>query len=75
MRPGVTIDSVAELAGVAPSRVKYLLPLTHLGPAALRAVLTGRLGQAVALKDLVAAAEHLDWSRQAQLLRSPNTVK
>ena len=63
-----TIEEVAKHSGVDPGRVRYLLYLTRLSPAILRAALTGSLSERIQLNDLQAAAEHLDWSLQASAL-------
>lgn len=63
-----TIESVAQRAGVSAGRVHSILPLAQLSPTILRSVLTGSLGSSVTLLDLLRAAQHLDWSRQAQAL-------
>ena len=68
LRKDCTVASVAERAGIVPSRVHLILVLTHLSPAILRSVLTGTLGSSVTLADLLRAAQHLDWSRQAQAI-------
>ena len=62
---GLSIDAAANAIGLSSARVHYLLHLTRLGPAVIRAVLTGHIGPATSLKDLHAAADHLDWSLQA----------
>lgn len=65
---GGTIESIARCAGVVDTRMHAMLALTRLSPSILRAVLTGELGPSVTLADLMRAARHLDWSRQARLL-------
>jgi hypothetical protein len=64
---------VAQAANLVPSRVWYLLHLTRLGPSIIAAALTGRLGPSVSLRDLHAAADHLDWSLQAATLMLDQT--
>ncbi|TVQ61271.1 MAG: recombinase family protein [Phycisphaerales bacterium] len=68
LEPGATIDAVAQRAGVAPSRLHAMLPLTQLSPAVLRAVFTGTLSSSTTLADLQRTARDLEWSRQAQAL-------
>ncbi|MCC7409721.1 MAG: recombinase family protein [Phycisphaeraceae bacterium] len=68
LKRNVTIAAVAKHAQVTPRRVAYLLHLTRLGPKVVRAILTGQLGPSITLKDLHAAANHLDWSVQAAAL-------
>lgn len=65
---GQTIEEVAAQAGLTAPRVSYLLHLTRLGPAVVRAVLTGTIDEQVTIKDLHKAADHLDWSLQAAAL-------
>jgi DNA invertase Pin-like site-specific DNA recombinase len=66
LRTDSTVESVAQRAGLTATRVHSILTLTHLSPSILRSVLTGALGSTVTLADLLRAAQHLDWSRQAQ---------
>lgn len=68
LKPGATIDAAAQRAGFAPARAHYLLRLTQLGPAALRAILTGALPPHLKLQDLVTAAALLDWAKQDAFL-------
>ena len=68
LRSDCSITSIAQEAGVARARVQALLTLTQLSPLILRAILTGELGLSISLEDLIGAAQHLDWSRQARLL-------
>jgi hypothetical protein len=56
---------VARTAIVARSRVSYLLQLTCLCPSIIRAILTGEIDASAGLRDLHAAADHLDWSLQS----------
>jgi hypothetical protein len=65
---GREINVVARELGLSASRVKALLSLTRLGPAVLKAALTGTLPPRTSIKRLLAAARHLDWSRQQALL-------
>ena len=67
-RTDSTVESVAQRAGLTATRVHSILTLTQLSPAILRAVLTGTLGSSVTLADLLRAAQHLDWSRQAHAI-------
>ncbi len=69
MATGSTIEAVARRAGLSPGRVHHLLRLTQLGPAALRAILTGSVAPSVTLKDILLTADRLDWSRQSEFLR------
>lgn len=62
------IPVLARRVGVTPTRVKLLLPLAHLSPALTRAVLAGTLPPSITLTDIYAAAERLDWTRQAESL-------
>lgn len=41
-----------------------LLPLTQLGPEALRHALAGTLPSTITLDDLIAASKRLDWDLQ-----------
>lgn len=59
---------MAKQAGITATRVRSILTLTQLSPAILRSVLTGAIGSSVTLADLLRAAQHLDWSRQAQAI-------
>jgi len=68
LRTDHTVESVAQRAGLTATRVHSILTLTHLSPSVLRSVLTGALGSSVTLADLLRAAQHLDWSRQAQAI-------
>lgn len=63
-----TIEAVAKAAGLRPGRVSHLLHLTRLSPTIIRAILTGAVGARITLRDLHAAADHLDWSLQAAAL-------
>jgi len=64
----LSIDAAAQEMGLSSARGHYLLHLTRLGPEVIRAVLTGHIGPSTSLKDLHAAAAHLDWSLQAAML-------
>ncbi|MGE3109553.1 MAG: recombinase family protein [Phycisphaerales bacterium] len=68
LRTDHTVESVAQRAGLTATRVHSILTLTHLSPSILRSVLTGALESSVTLADLLRAAQHLDWSRQAQAI-------
>jgi hypothetical protein len=61
---------VARRLGVSHTTLKYVLPLTQLGPAILRAALEGTLPPRMTVKRLRAVASHLDWQRQAAALRA-----
>lgn len=63
-----TVELVAQRAGLTATRVHSILTLTQLSPPILRSILTGELGATVTLTDLLRAAQHLDWSRQAQAI-------
>lgn len=65
---GTTLEELAERYGRSKSNIFKLLPLARLGPAVLRAVLTGAIAPSTTLNDLIAAAEHLDWDKQARHL-------
>jgi hypothetical protein len=62
---GQHVRDYAAANGIARSRVFRLLPLIRLGPPVLTAAFNGDLPSAVSLNDLLAAARHLDWNRQA----------
>ena len=66
---GEGVRPFVRRTGHSKSRVHALLTLAHLGPAVIRAVLTGRHPATMTLADLIAAARHLDWQRQVQMLR------
>lgn len=61
---GTTIRAYAEQHGIARSRMIELLPLTQLGPEALRHALAGTLPSTITLDDLIAASKRLDWDLQ-----------
>ncbi|MDP1662821.1 MAG: recombinase family protein [Phycisphaerales bacterium] len=66
---GGTHREVGRHSGVCGTRVRALLALTHLAPAALRGALNGTLPESVSLEDLGLAAQHLDWGAQHCALR------
>lgn len=68
LRTGATVESIAQEAGVTDAHVHSILLLTQLGPAVLRTILGGTLHRRATLADLLATAERLEWSIQAQLL-------
>ena len=68
LEPGATIDGVAQRAGVSPSRLHALLPLTQLSPAILRAVFKGTIRPGTTLTELLHTAQQLDWSHQDRAL-------
>lgn len=68
LKTGRSITSVAREAGVTRARVNSLLMIAQLSPSLLRSALQGELGTSISLEDLIRAAHHLDWSRQAQHL-------
>jgi len=67
-RTGGTIRQLAARVGLTESRVNRVLLLTRLSPAILKRALSGTLPPGIGMDDLIAAAYHLDWSRQAKLL-------
>jgi hypothetical protein len=69
VRTGESIKVLAERRGEHVSRMHALLPLAHLGPDIVRAILTGSLPPGVTLKRLLAAAQRLDWNAQKSALR------
>lgn len=73
MATGDEVNDVARRFGLHPGRAHHLLHLTRLSPDVIRAVLTGTIGREIALTDLHAAADHLDWAAQAKHLRLPVT--
>ncbi len=62
------LAGVADESRIARTRVLKLMPLTQLSPEILRCALVGTLAPSITLDDLLRAASHLDWSRQAQSL-------
>jgi hypothetical protein len=68
MRQGVTLREIAGQRNTALSRLKLLLPLTRLSASIVKAALTGGLSVRITLKDLLAAARHIDWRMQEALL-------
>ena len=64
IRSGTTIRAYAEQHRIARSRMIELLPLTQLGPEALRHALAGTLPSTITLDDLIAASKRLDWDLQ-----------
>ena len=68
VKSGLTIRAFAAANGIARSRLLKLLPLTQLGPVALKHTLCGTLPPSTTLDDLVRAAAELDWSAQADQL-------
>jgi hypothetical protein len=65
---GGTIRQLAERIGLTESRVNRVLLLTRLSPAILKRALSGTLPPGIGIDDLIAAAYHVDWSRQAKRL-------
>ncbi len=65
IRSGTSIRVYAEQHRIARSRMIELLPLTQLGPEALRHALAGTLPSTITLDDLIAASKRLDWDLQA----------
>ncbi len=68
---GEPLDRVARRMGTASGRLHTLLRLTHLSPRIAAAALSGTLPASIILKDLLAAADHLDWARQEAALGLP----
>ncbi len=68
MKNGIPLREVAKQRRVALSRLKLLLPLTRLSPSIVKAALTGGLSVRITLKDLLAAARHIDWRMQEALV-------
>lgn len=62
----VTIRSIARAYGVTPARVHALLPLTHLSPSVLRAVLVESGCSRLSLLELLSMGERLEWQRQSE---------
>jgi hypothetical protein len=66
LRSDRTIESLAQQAKITAPRVHSILTLTQLSPTILQSILTGTLGASISLADLLRAAQHLEWSRQAK---------
>jgi DNA invertase Pin-like site-specific DNA recombinase len=64
IRSGTSIRVYAEQHQISRSRMIELLPLTQLGPEALRHALAGTLPSTITLDDLIAASKRLDWDLQ-----------
>ncbi|MBX3315744.1 MAG: recombinase family protein [Phycisphaeraceae bacterium] len=73
MATGDEVNVVARRLGLHPGRAHHLLHLTRLSPDVIRAVLTGTIGRGIALTDLHAAADHIEWAAQHRHLRLPVT--
>jgi len=69
IRTGMSIRKLAGKVGLTDSRVDHILLLNRLSPSILRLALQGKLPPHVGLKDLMQAAMHLDWARQARHLQ------
>ena len=65
---GCTIANLAQRVGVSGSRIRKLLPLTHLGPDVLKAALKGYLPPSVTLDDMHETAKDFDWAKQSKSL-------
>ncbi|MBX3317146.1 MAG: hypothetical protein KF902_09830 [Phycisphaeraceae bacterium] len=70
---GDEVNDVARRLSLHPGRAHHLLHLTRLSPDVIRAVLTGTIGRGIALTDLHAAADHIEWAAQHRHLRLPVT--
>ena len=68
-REQLSVLEAAQRLGVPPTTIKHVLPLTQLGPRALRAALEGTLPPRTSIKRLLAVARELDWHRQCRALR------
>ncbi len=68
IRDDLTMSQLAHQLGVSKSNVCKYLPLINLSPDILKQALTGRLPASVTMKNLLAAARHLDWQHQAHFL-------
>ncbi|MBX3315722.1 MAG: hypothetical protein KF902_02535 [Phycisphaeraceae bacterium] len=68
---GDEVNDVARRLSLHPGRAHHLLHLTRLSPDVIRAVLTGTIGRRIALTDLHAAADHIEWTTQHKHLRLP----
>lgn len=68
-REGASVMATAQRLRVPRSTITYLLPLTQLGPAVLRAALEGTLPPRTTVKRLVRVARHLDWDHQTRALK------
>ena len=65
---GCTIANLAQRVGVSGSRIRKLLPLTHLGPDVLKAALKGYLPPSITLDDMHETAKDLEWAKQSKSL-------
>jgi hypothetical protein len=72
---GLSVTDAAKRLGLPRTTVTYLLPLTQLGPALLRAALEGTLPPRTTAKHLVAVGRHLDWGAQASALARRNAAR
>ncbi len=70
---GASVMATAQRLRVPRSTITYLLPLTQLGPATLRASLEGTLPPRTTVKRLVRVARHLDWDHQVRALKRERT--
>jgi hypothetical protein len=68
IRDGLTVSQLANRLGVSKSNIRKYLPLVYLSSDILKRALTGQLSASVTMKNLLAAARHLDWQHQAHLL-------
>jgi site-specific DNA recombinase len=72
---GLSVTDAAKRLGLPRTTVTYLLPLTQLGPALLRAALEGTLPPRTTAKHLVAVGRHLDWAAQPSALARRNATR
>ena len=68
MKPGMSINKLAEEEGCCGQFFYKYLRLINLGPDLLKMALTGHLPPRITLIDLLKAADHLDWQAQLDYL-------
>jgi DNA invertase Pin-like site-specific DNA recombinase len=68
LKSGDWVSSLCERFGVTDSWIHQSMALTRLSPSILRGILTGQLKPSIRLDDLLAAAQHLEWNVQHQVL-------
>ncbi|MEQ8771150.1 MAG: recombinase family protein [Phycisphaerales bacterium] len=68
LESGKTVKEVGAAFGYSRTHTSRMLTVAHLGPPVLRAVLQGTASGTTTVLDLLRAATHLDWSRQAEHL-------
>ena len=71
----LTIPELANRLNVSNSLIRKYLPLTNLSPQILKCALTGNLPPSRTLLNLLSAAQHLDWQKQATYLPGPRAVE